>query len=102
MILRQASLALRQLRNIKSNRRAFTTSQTVQQHWSQYEMGPPDPIVGLNEAFAEDDSPLKVNVGVGAYRSDDGLPHVLPCVREAEALIMKQDLNHEYLGIVSV
>ena len=37
-------------------------------HWSQYEMGPPDPIVGLNEAFAADDSTLKVNVGVGAYR----------------------------------
>ena len=36
-----------------------------------------------------------------SWYSDDGLPHVLPCVREAEALIMKQDLNHEYLGIVS-
>jgi len=69
-------------------------------HWSQYEMGPPDPIVGLNEAFAADDSPLKVNVGVGAYRSDDGLPSVLPCVRQAEKLIMGQNLNHEYLGIV--
>lgn len=37
-------------------------------HWSQYEMGPPDPIVGLNEAFAKDDFASKVNVGVGAYR----------------------------------
>jgi aspartate aminotransferase len=67
----------------------------------QYEMGPPDPIVGLNEAYAEDASPNKINVGVGAYRSDDGLPSVLPCVREAEKIITNDPtLNHEYLGIV--
>jgi aspartate aminotransferase len=70
-------------------------------HWSQYEMGPPDPIVGLNEAYAKDDSPMKINVGVGAYRSDDGLPSVLPCVRQAEQLILSNpNLNHEYLGMV--
>ena len=98
MILRHASRCLSGLG--RSHSRTFTSSSPAQ-HWSQYEMGPPDPIVGLNEAFAEDNSPLKINVGVGAYRSDDGLPYVLPCVREAEALIMKQNLNHEYLGIVS-
>lgn len=97
MILRHASRCLSGLG--RSHSRTFTSSSPAQ-HWSQYEMGPPDPIVGLNEAFAEDNSPLKINVGVGAYRSDDGLPYVLPCVREAEALIMKQNLNHEYLGIV--
>ena len=48
---------------LKSRIRAST-------HWSQYEMGPPDPIVGLNEAFAADDFVSKVNVGVGAYRYD--------------------------------
>jgi aspartate aminotransferase len=63
-------------------------------------MGPPDPIVGLNEAFALDPSTNKVNVGVGAYRGDDGLPYVLPCVREAERINMEKSLNHEYLGIV--
>lgn len=64
-------------------------------------MGPSDPIVGLNESFALDSSPTKVNVGVGAYRGDDGLPYILPCVREAEKINMaKASLNHEYLGIV--
>jgi len=62
-------------------------------------MGPPDPIVGLNEAFARDTFDKKVNVGVGAYRGDNGLPYVLPCVREAEARVMAENLNHEYLGI---
>lgn len=64
-------------------------------------MGPSDPIVGLNESFALDSSPTKVNVGVGAYRGNDGLPYILPCVREAEKINMaKASLNHEYLGIV--
>lgn len=67
--------------------------------WSRYEMGPPDGIVGLNEAFAKDDFPNKVNVGLGAYRDDHGSPWVLPCVREAESIIMNSSLNHEYLGI---
>mmetsp|Transcript_1313 Transcript_1313/g.1905 ORF Transcript_1313/g.1905 Transcript_1313/m.1905 type:complete len:430 (-) Transcript_1313:1554-2843(-) len=97
------------LRNL--SRRAVTSTKHWNQngnvlgrslsHWSQYEMGPPDPIVGLNEAYALDDSPMKINVGVGAYRGDNGLPSVLPCVREAEKLIMSDTgLNHEYLGIV--
>eukprot|EP00559_Dactyliosolen_fragilissimus_P007040 CAMPEP_0184856754 /NCGR_PEP_ID=MMETSP0580-20130426/1931_1 /TAXON_ID=1118495 /ORGANISM="Dactyliosolen fragilissimus" /LENGTH=449 /DNA_ID=CAMNT_0027351955 /DNA_START=71 /DNA_END=1420 /DNA_ORIENTATION=- len=68
-------------------------------HWSNYEMGPPDPIIGLNEAFAKDTSPNKVNVGLGAYRGDNGLPWVLDCVREAESKMMNEELNHEYLGI---
>lgn len=68
-------------------------------HWKNFELGPPDPIVGLNEAYAADTSPNKVNVGVGAYRSDEGVPHVLPCVREAEQRLIEKQGNHEYLGI---
>jgi aspartate aminotransferase len=45
------------------------------------------------------DFPNKVNVGVGAYRDDAGLPYVLPCVREAEQIIASKNMNHEYLGI---
>jgi aspartate aminotransferase len=64
-------------------------------------MAPPDPIIGLNEAFAKDDSPKKVIVGVGAYRDGDGKPYVLPCVREAEHRILAQDHDMEYAPIVS-
>jgi len=90
-------------RNFKSQRITKFATKHVRflSHWKQYEMGPPDPIVGLNEAFALDASLNKVNVGVGAYRGDNGLPYVLPCIREAEQINMaKTDLNHEYLGIV--
>jgi|AntRauTorckE5430_2_1112549.scaffolds.fasta_scaffold00209_16 aspartate aminotransferase len=90
-------------RILKSERVAKFATNHVRflSHWKQYEMGPPDPIVGLNEAFALDTAPNKVNVGVGAYRGDNGLPYILPCVREAEQINMANaDLNHEYLGIV--
>lgn len=69
--------------------------------WSSIPMAPPDPILGLSEAFAKDDYPQKVILGVGAYRGDDGKPLVLPCVRDAEEIIRRQNLNHEYAGIVS-
>ena len=51
------------------------------------------------QAYKEDDFPMKVNVGVGAYRCDEGLPFVLPCVRKAEAILQASQLDHEYSGI---
>ncbi|KAF3568581.1 hypothetical protein DY000_02019110 [Brassica cretica] len=51
------------------------------------EPAPKDPILGVIEAFLADPSPDKVNVGVGAYRDDNGKPVVLECVREAERRI---------------
>lgn len=63
-------------------------------------MGPPDPIFNLNTAFRQDTDPKKVNVGVGAYRTDDGKPWVLPVVRRAEEQILADpSLDHEYLPI---
>ena len=52
-------------------------------------------------AFVLQRSPLQVNVGVGAYRCDEGMPFVLPVVREAENEINLEELDHEYSGIVS-
>ncbi|GJN19414.1 hypothetical protein PR202_gb06692 [Eleusine coracana subsp. coracana] len=60
------------------------------------EPAPKDPILGVTEAFLADQSPDKVNVGVGAYRDDNGKPLVLQCVREAERRIAG-NLNMEYL-----
>ena len=75
---------------------------SAESHWTKFEMGPPDPIIGLNEAFQKDDHPDKVIVGVGAYRDDEGKPYVLPCVREAERILMDKNIDMEYSGIVSV
>ena len=67
--------------------------------WSGVAMGPPDPILGVTEAFKKDTNPKKINLGVGAYRDDNGKPYVLPCVKEAEKKITAANLDHEYLPI---
>ena len=38
--------------------------------WSKVEAAPPDPILGLNEAFKKETHPKKVLLGMGAYRCD--------------------------------
>ncbi|MGE5466853.1 MAG: amino acid aminotransferase [Ignavibacteria bacterium] len=48
------------------------------------EMAPRDPILGLNEAFAADKNPSKVNLGVGVYFGDDGKIPLLAAVKAAE------------------
>lgn len=45
-----------------------------------------------------DTDPIKMNLGVGAYRDDNGKPVVLDCVREAERRIAGSG-NMEYLPI---
>lgn len=44
-------------------------------------MAPPDPILGINIAYANDTDSRKVNLGVGAYRDDNIKPVVFSVVR---------------------
>uniref|UniRef100_A0A8C2H2S7 Aspartate aminotransferase n=1 Tax=Cyprinus carpio TaxID=7962 RepID=A0A8C2H2S7_CYPCA len=67
--------------------------------WTEVQMGPPDPILGVTEAYKRDTNSKKMNLGVGAYRDDNGKPFVLSCVRKAEALITSKMLDKEYLPI---
>ncbi|EKX53618.1 hypothetical protein GUITHDRAFT_64004 [Guillardia theta CCMP2712] len=68
--------------------------------WSKVEMAPPDPILGVAVEYNKDPSPKKVNLGIGAYRDDNGKPLVLKCVREAERKIANDEsMNKEYLPI---
>jgi len=70
--------------------------------WGHVEMGPKDPILGVSEAFKADASPDKMNLGVGAYRDDDGNPVVLPSIKEAQNRINDSNLDNEYAPIVGV
>lgn len=56
--------------------------------WSHVEMGPPDPILGVTEAFKRDTNSKKMNLGVGAYRDDSGKPYVLNCVRKVSLVLL--------------
>lgn len=61
---------------------------------------PPDPLFGLKARFSNDSRENKVDLGIGAYRDDNGKPWILPSVRLAENLIQNSpDYNHEYLPI---
>ena len=40
--------------------------------FSNVELAPRDPILGLNEAYNADSRTTKVNLGVGVYFTDDG------------------------------
>ena len=54
--------------------------------WSNVEMGPPDAILGITDAYKRDTHPDKINLGVGAYRDDSGKPYVLPSVLKVRSL----------------
>lgn len=62
-------------------------------------VGPADAILGIAEAFRNCDNPEKVNICVGAYRDSTGKPWVLPCVREAEKIMIETGVNKEYAPI---
>ncbi|EOY30757.1 Aspartate aminotransferase, cytoplasmic [Theobroma cacao] len=63
--------------------------------------GPEDPILGVTVAYNKDPSPIKLNLGVGAYRTEEGKPLVLNVVRKAEQLLVNDPSRvKEYLPIL--
>ena len=67
--------------------------------FSAVEMAPRDPILGLNEQFAADTNPNKVNLGVGVYFDDNGKLPLLQCVQAAEKAMMDKPAPRGYLPI---
>ena len=63
------------------------------------EMAPRDPILGLNEQFAADPNPNKVNLGVGVYYDENGRLPLLGCIRAAEEAMAKAPQARGYLPI---
>ncbi|MEZ4708397.1 MAG: amino acid aminotransferase [Caldilineaceae bacterium] len=60
---------------------------------------PPDPILGLTEAFKSDPNPRKINLGVGVYKDENGLTPVLNSVKQAEERILTAEKSKSYLPI---
>lgn len=58
-----------------------------------------DPILGLMAAYKEDPNPKKVDLGVGVYKDEQGHTAVLKCVKEAEALRLKNEDSKTYIGM---
>lgn len=83
-------------RRVLAGRAASTTT------FGHIPEGPADPILGVTAAWGADTRSPKLNLGVGAYRGDDGKPHTLECVDKAGALLAAADLDHEYAAISGV
>jgi aromatic-amino-acid transaminase len=67
--------------------------------FSAVELAPRDPILGLNEQFAADPNPKKVNLGVGVYYDDNGKLPVLKCVASAERQMLETPRARGYQPI---
>lgn len=58
-------------------------------------------IFKLTAAFKSDSYDKKVNLGVGAYRDDNGKPWVLPVVKKVCVMHSLSVISHSYLGYSS-
>merc|ERR1712106_860641 len=74
--------------------------------FSTVEAAPPIEVFQLSRDFQADPNPKKVSLGVGAYRTDEGKPWILPCVKKAEKKLSEQieaeAINHEYLPVLGL
>lgn len=71
--------------------------------WDKVPLAPPDSIFKLTAAYKADTFSKKVNLGVGAYRDDNSKPWVLPVVKKASEILLRDpDLDHEYLPITGL
>ena len=74
--------------------------QILAEEFSHVQMAPPDPILSLGVAFKADKDPSKVNLGIGAYRSEDGKPYVFPVVKKAQQMVVADPtIDFEYAAI---
>lgn len=63
------------------------------------ELAPPDPILGITEAFKKDPREGKINLSVGVYKDASGATPVLASVKEAETQLLKDENTKGYKPI---
>ncbi|KAL0330578.1 UNVERIFIED_CONTAM: Aspartate aminotransferase, chloroplastic [Sesamum radiatum] len=95
----QSTLSGKDYIRAKSFTRKSVTSAVEVSRFGDMTMAPPDPILGVSEAFRADTHEMKLNLGVGAYRTEDLQPYVLNVVKKAENLMLERGENKEYLPI---
>ncbi|MCP4338357.1 MAG: aspartate/tyrosine/aromatic aminotransferase [Desulfobulbaceae bacterium] len=67
--------------------------------WQNIEAAPADSILGLTDAFKNDQSAKKINLGVGVYKDENGTTPILDCVKAAEKILLEQEKTKSYLPI---
>lgn len=85
----------RLLRQAYSTASSHSRSLATSSVWNNVPLGPPDAILGITEAFKADPAPEKINLGVGAYRDEQGRPYVLECVKRV--LLLPSNIHLSFL-----
>jgi aspartate/tyrosine/aromatic aminotransferase len=67
--------------------------------WQNIKAAPADSILGLTDAFRNDPSSQKVNLGVGVYKDENGTTPILDCVKAAEKILLEREKTKSYLPI---
>ncbi len=62
------------------------------------EMAPPDPILGITEAFKKDPKPGKINLSIGVYCDENGKTPVFNSVKKAEERILADEKTKNYVS----
>ena len=70
--------------------------------FAEVPQAPPDPILGITEAFLADTNPDKVNLGVGVYLDENGKVPILTCIAEAQRRWLAKEDSKSYLPIDGV
>jgi aspartate aminotransferase len=65
--------------------------------FEQLQALPADPILGLSAAYQQDTNPLKVDLGVGVYKDEQGNTPVLNAIREAQQRLHAEETSKAYL-----
>ncbi len=63
------------------------------------EMAPPDPILGLTEAFNKDTNGAKINLSVGVYKDANGQTPILESVKQARQRVLDTEKTKSYKPI---
>ena len=66
--------------------------------FEQLQAVPPDPILGILAAYAQDTNPRKIDLGIGVYKDEAGNTPMLQCVVEAEKQLIATQTSKSYLG----
>ena len=85
------------LSNIKGHMAGVTPTSFDKENVPQ---APEDPLFGLMAAYRKDESPKKVDLGIGAYRDNNAKPWVLPVVQKVTPMFQSQEM-HENSNILS-
>jgi aspartate aminotransferase len=85
---------------------AEATGSFIMSLFASVESAPPIEVFKLTRDFQADTNTNKVSLGVGAYRTDEGKPWILPVVKKAEHKLANdievEAINHEYLPVLGL